>query len=81
MINCFVQRFKKLIEIFLVEEDFMPVISIIIESLSTLCDGEVVIVTTGCSYIKEISPSFARSDAFAVNAVHSFFVVVVRHNQ
>ena len=59
----------------------MPVVSIVIETLPALGDGQVIIVATGSSYIKEIGPSFSRPDAFAVNAVHSFFVVVVRHNQ
>lgn len=81
MINHLIHRLHEFIEILFVKEDLVPVISIIIESLSALCDGEIIIVAPGCPYIKEISPSFTRPDAFAVNAVHSFFVVVVRHNQ
>ena len=58
----------------------MTVITIVIETLSAFCDGQVIIIATGSPDIEEIGPSFACPDAFAVNAVHSFFVVVVLHN-
>jgi hypothetical protein len=58
----------------------VAIISIIIETLSAFCDGKIVIITASSSYIEEVSSSLSRSDAFAVNAIHSFFVVLVRHS-
>ena len=58
----------------------MPVISIIIETLSAFCDGEAIIISSGCSYIKKIGSSFSGPDSLAVHTVHFLFVVVVRHD-
>ena len=58
----------------------MPVVSIIVESLSAFSDGKVVIIAPGGSYIKKIGPSFSCPDSLAVHTVHFLFVVVVRHN-
>jgi hypothetical protein len=80
VLNSFVQSFEEFIEIFFVQEYFVPIVSIIIKTLSAFSDGQVIIITASGSYIEEISSSFASSDAFTVNAVHSFFVVIVRHS-
>ncbi len=74
------QRLQELVEIFLVQEDLVPVITILIKFLPAFRDRKIVIVTTGSPYIEEICPAFSGPDAFAVNAFHSFVVVVVRHN-
>ena len=57
----------------------MPVIPIVIKPLTAFCNGQVIIITTGSSYIKEISSSFTGTDAFAVNALHFLVIVLVRH--
>ncbi len=58
----------------------MPVVSIIVETLSAFSDGKVVIIAPRGSYIKKIGPSFSCPDSLAVHTVHFLFVVVVRHN-
>src|ERR1700722_4703553 len=75
------QGLQELIEIFLVEKDLVPVITVLIKFLPAFRDRKIVIVTTSSPYIEEICPEFPRPDAFAVNAFHSFVVVVVRHNE
>jgi hypothetical protein len=57
----------------------MPVITIFIELLTAFRDGEIIIVTPGCSDIKEIGSSLSGSDTFTIDALHPFFVVFVRH--
>jgi hypothetical protein len=57
----------------------MPVISIGIKFLTAFCNGEIVVISTGSSYIKEVGSSFSSADALTVNAVHSFVIVFVRH--
>ena len=58
----------------------MPVIPIIIKPFTAFCNGEVIIITAGSSYIKEISSSFTGTNAFAVNAFHFLVIVLVRHS-
>jgi hypothetical protein len=79
IIHCFAEAFDEFIEIFFVEEDLMPVVSIRIKALAAFCDGEVIIIATGFPYIKKVSPAFPCPDAFALNAFHFFVVVFVRH--
>jgi hypothetical protein len=59
----------------------MSVVAIIIKAFAAFRYGQIVIVASGSSDIKKVCPSFSSADAFAVNAVHSFFVIVVRHNR
>lgn len=58
----------------------MPVVAVFIEFFTAFSNGNVVIVTAGCPYIKKVGSSFTGSYAFAVYAFLSFFVVFVRHN-
>ena len=58
----------------------MPVVTIIIKTFAAFSDGEVVIVSPGCLYIKKIGPAFAGTNSLAVNALHFLFIVVVRHS-
>ena len=58
----------------------MPVVPIFVEFLAALRDSQVVIIAPGSSNVKEIGPTFSGSYAFAIDALHSFFVVVVRHS-
>ena len=74
------QGLQELVKVFLIEENFMPVITVFIEFLPAFGDSKIIIITTGCPYIEEIRPAFPGPDAFAINAFHSFVVVVVRHN-
>ena len=58
----------------------MPVVSVVIKAFAAFSDCKVIIISTGCPDIEEISPSLSSPDAFAINAFHSFVVVFVRHN-
>ena len=58
----------------------MDVVPILVEFLTAFSNSQIVVVTTCCPHIKEVRSAFASPDALAVNAFHSFFVVVVRHN-
>src|SRR6187397_1123960 len=81
IINRFAKCLYKLIKIFFIKEDLMTVIPIIIKTLTAFGDRQVIIITTGCSHIKEISPAFTSTNSFAVNAFHFVFVVIlVRHS-
>src|SRR5678815_2645553 len=81
IINSFAKSFDKLIKIFLVKKDFMTIISVVIKSLTAFSNGQIIIITAGCPYIKEISPAFTSTNSFAVNAFHFVFVVIlVRHS-
>ncbi len=57
----------------------MPVITIIIKSLATFSNGQVIIIGPGGSYIKKICSSFAGTNSFAVDAFHSLVIVFVLH--
>src|SRR4030095_12410 len=82
IINSFAESLDKLIKVFFIKKDLMTIIPVIIESLATFGDSQVIIITTGCSYVKEISPAFTSTNSFAVNAFHFVFVVIlVRHRQ
>src|SRR6187431_2849502 len=81
IINRLAKCFDKLIKVFFVEEDLMTIITVIIKSLTAFGNGQVIIITTSGSYIKEISPAFTSTNSFAVNAFHFVFVVIlVRHS-
>src|SRR6187399_869979 len=81
IVNCFPKGFDKLIKIFFIKEDLMTIITVIIKSLSAFGNGQIIIITTGCSYVKKISPAFTSTNSFAVNAFHFVFVVIlVRHS-
>ena len=80
IVHRFCERFQEFVEIFLVEEDLVPIVTVFVEFLTAFGDGKVIIVATGRSYIKEIRPAFPGPDAFTINAFHSFVVVFVRHN-
>jgi hypothetical protein len=75
------QRLQELVEVFLVQKDLVPVVTIFVEFLTAFGDSKIVIVTTRSPYIEEIRPALPSSDAFAINAFHPFVVVFVRHNE
>ena len=58
----------------------MPVVSVIIKTLTAFSNGEVIIITTGCPYIKKVSPSLSSTNSFAVNTFHFLVVILVRHS-
>ncbi len=60
IIHRFSQCLQELVEIFLVQEDLVPVIPVFIEFLPAFGYSKIIIITTGCPYIKEISPAFRR---------------------
>ena len=70
---------EEFVEVFFVKEDFVPVITVFIELFPAFSDCDVIIISAGSSYIKKISSTLTGSDAFAINALHSFVVVFVRH--
>src|SRR6186713_1638770 len=81
IINSFAESFDKLIKVFFIKEDLMTIIPIIIKSLTAFGNGQIIIITTGCPYVEEISPAFTSTNSFAVNAFHFVFVVIlVRHS-
>ena len=80
MIYRFGQCLYEFIEVLLVKKDLMSVIPIVVKSLATFCNSEVVIIPTGSPDIKEVSPAFAGTDSFAVDALQFLVVVFVRHN-
>jgi hypothetical protein len=80
MINRFSQCFDEFIEVFFVKKDLMTIIPIVIKALSAFCNCQVVIITPGGSYIKEIGPALSSTNSFAVNAFHFVFVILVRHS-
>ena len=80
MIHRFGKRLDELVEIFLVKENLVPVIPIIVKTLATLRNGQVVVVATGCPHIEEIGPSLTCTYTLAVYTFHSFVVVFVRHS-
>jgi hypothetical protein len=57
----------------------VSVITIGVEFFPAFSDGQIIIVPAGSSYIKEVRSSFPSTNALAVDAVHSFFIVFVRH--
>ncbi len=60
---------KELIEIFLVQEHLVAVITPIFKTLLALRDGYEIILSARLTYIKEIGAAFAGLDAFGENAV------------
>ena len=58
----------------------MPVIPVVIKAFAAFSNCKVIIITTGCPYIKEISPSFSSTNSLAVDALHFLVVVLVRHS-
>src|SRR6188508_557598 len=81
IINGFAEGLDELIKVFLIKEDLMTIITVIIKSFTAFGNGQIIIITTGCSYVKEISPAFTSTNPFAVNAFHFVFVVIlVRHS-
>ena len=59
----------------------MPVVTVLVEFFAGFGNSYVVIISAGSPYIEEICSSFSCSYAFAINAFHPLFVVVVRHNR
>ena len=57
-----------------------PIIPIIIKAFAAFCNCQVIIITAGGSYIKEISPTLSSTNSLAVNAFHFVFVILVRHS-
>ena len=57
----------------------MPVIAILIKFFPAFCNSQIIIITTGFPYIKEIRPPFTRPDSLAVNTFHLFVIIFVRH--
>ena len=74
------QRLQELVEVFFVQEDLVPVVTILVKFLPAFGDSKIIVVTTCCPLIKEIRPAFAIANPFALVAFHSFVVVFVRHN-
>jgi hypothetical protein len=81
MIDSFIERLDEFIEILLVQEDLVAVVAIVVETLPTFSNGEVVIVASCSSYIEEIGTALACTDPFAVDAFHFLVVVFVRHSK
>ena len=79
IINCFCKSLYKFVEVFLVQEDFVPVITIFIKFLTAFGNRQIIIIASCSPYIKKISPSFTGPDSFAIHAFHSFVIVLVRH--
>jgi hypothetical protein len=80
VVHGFRECLEELVEILLVKEDLMPVVTIVIETFTALRDGKIIIVPAGSPHIEEIGTSFTCADAFAVDAIHALFVVVVCHS-
>lgn len=79
VVHGFAQSFYEFVEIFLVQEDLMPVIPIVIKAFTALCNGQEIIISPGRAYIKKIGAALTSPDAFAVDTVGFTFVVLVRH--
>jgi hypothetical protein len=47
----------------------MPVITIVVKTLTAFCYGQVIIIASCGSYIKKIRSSFASPDSFAVDTI------------
>jgi hypothetical protein len=77
MVHGLIERLNELVEVFFVQEDLVSVVAFIRESLPTFGDGQIIIITSGRPYIKEISPAFTCAYTFTVHAVHAFVVVFV----
>ena len=61
-----------------VQKDFMSIVTIVIKTFSAFCNGQEIIISTSCSYIKKVSSSFSSSYTFAVNTfIFSFVIIVV----
>jgi hypothetical protein len=71
---------ESFVEIFFIKEDFVPVVPVFVEFFAAFRNGNVVVISMGCPHIKEVSSSFPGTDAFAINAFHTFVVVFVRHS-
>ena len=67
VINRFTQCLDEFVEVFFVQKDFMPVVSIGIKFLTAFCNSEIVVISTGSSYIKEVGSSFSSADALTVD--------------
>jgi hypothetical protein len=80
IVNRFTQRLNEFVEIFFVQEDLVPVITIVIKAFAAFSNGQEIIVTPGSPYIKKIGSSFTGPDPFTVNTFHFFVVVLVRHS-
>src|ERR1700759_5552533 len=79
IINSFRKGLYKFIEILLIQEDFVPVITIFIKFLTAFSNRQIIIIASCSPYIKKISPSLTGPDSFAIHAFHSFVIVLVRH--
>lgn len=79
IINRLIQCFDEFVEVFFVQENFVTVIAVIIKPFATFSDGQVIVIPSGSSYIKKVRSSLSSTDALAVNALHLFVVVLVRH--
>src|ERR671912_2935430 len=70
VIHGFSKRFDEFVEILFIKKNLVPVVTIIIKAFAAFGYGQVIIISTCCPYIKEISPAFAGPDPLAVNAFH-----------
>jgi len=67
------------VEIFFVQENFMAVVTIIIESFSAFSDGQKIIVALCGTNVKKISAPLPRFYTLAVNTILFLFIVFVSH--
>ena len=80
IVNRLCKSFDEFVEVFFVKENFVPVIAIIVKTLTAFCDGQVIVIASCSSYIKKIRSSFSSANPFAVDTFHFLVVVLVRHS-
>ena len=57
---------QKFVEVFLIKEHFVPVVTVVIKTFLAFGDGYEIIVTTCRANVKKVGPSFSRLYALAV---------------
>src|SRR5688500_9465611 len=80
IIHRFTQGLDEFIKVFFVKENFMPIIPVIIKPFAAFGYSQVIIIASGCSYIKKIGSSFTSTNSLAVNALHFIVIILVSHS-
>ena len=77
VVDGLLQPFQKAIKIFFLQKDFVPFVTIVIESLGTFCEREVKIISFSTTHIKEVRPSFSGADFIRIFTFLPLSVVII----
>src|SRR5688572_28409568 len=80
IIDRLTQGLDEFVEILLVQEYFVPVIPIVVKPFTAFGNCKVIIISAGSSNIKKVGPSFAGTNALAVNTLYFLVIILVHHS-